>query len=226
MKKCFLLFFTIAFASFAFSQKTKGRVSYDVYISSDDPQTSAYIENMEGSTLELYFGEQKVRSEMYMGDFMTTTSISHEGLDTTLTLLDGMMGKIAMKTTLEDLDDEQRLAFTERNVDLIDETKEIMGYTCKKAIVTTADENEAIVWYTPELLPDFRNGIYLYDEVPGVPLEMTSTWGNMDMKMVAFEYSKKLKKPEKLFSMEIPKGFTLRTSEEMKEMRQKAGGGN
>tara|TARA_R100000951_G_C2559380_1_gene155094 strand:- start:205 stop:678 length:474 start_codon:yes stop_codon:yes gene_type:complete len=157
---------------------------------------------------------------------MSTTNVSIDGNDTTLTLLDGMMGKIAMKTTLEDLDDEQRLAYTERDVELVEgETKEIMGYTCKKAIVTTADEKEHIVWYTEELAPTYREGMYLYDEIPGVPLEMTASWGNMDMKMVAFDFSKKLKKPEKLFSMEIPKGFTLRTQEEMKQMRR-GGGGN
>lgn len=226
MKKIALAFAFFTLIGTISAQKTKGRVSYDVFVSSDDPQTSAYVENMEGSVLELYFGEGKVRTEMYMGDLMSTISISIDGNDTTLTLLDGMMGKIAMKTTLEDLDDEQRLAYTERDVELVEgETKEVMGYNCKKAIVTTADENEAIVWYTEDLVPAYRGGMYLYDEIPGVPLEMSSAWGKMDMKMVAFDYSKKLKKPEKLFNMEIPKGFTLRTQEEMKEMRR-GGGGN
>lgn len=226
MKKIALAFAFFTLIGTISAQKTKGRVSYDVFVSSDDPQTSAYAENMEGSVLELYFGEGKVRTEMYLGDLMSTTSISIDGNDTTLTLLDGMMGKIAMKTTLEDLDDEQRLAYTERDVELIEgETKDVMGYNCKKAIITTADENEAIVWYTEDLVPAYRGGMYLYDEIPGVPLEMSSAWGKMDMKMVAFDYSKKLKKPEKLFNMEVPKGFTLRTQEEMKEMRR-GGGGN
>lgn len=226
MKKFAFAFILFALVGSVCAQKTKGRVSYDVYMSSDDPQTSAYVDNMEGSVLEIYFGEGKVRTEMYMGDFMSTTSISAEGEDTTLTLLDGMMGKIAMKTTLDDLDDEQRLAYTERNVELIEgETKEIMGYTCKKAIVTTADEQESVVWYTEELVPDYRGGMYLYDEIPGFPLEMSTSWGKMNMKMVAFDYSKKLKKPEELFSMEIPKGYTLRTQEEMQQMRR-GGGGN
>lgn len=226
MKNILFVLTSLLIVNTAFAQKTKGRVSYDVFMSSDDPQTAAYVENMEGSTMELYFGLGKVRAEMYMGDFMSTTTISREDNDTTLTLLDGMMGKIAMKNTLEDLEDEQRLAYTERDVELIEgETKEVMGYNCKKAIVTTADEKEAIVWYTEDLLPTFRGGSYMYEEIPGVPLEMSSSWGKMDMKMVAFDYSKKLKKPEKLFSMEVPKGFTLRTNEEMKQMRR-GGDGN
>lgn len=225
MKNYILVVFAFLLIGNTLAQKTKGRVSYDVFMSSDDPQTSSYIENMEGSTLEIYFGEGKVRTEMYMGDFMSTISISSEDNDTTLTLLDGMMGKIAMKNTLEDLDDEQRLAYTERNIELIDgDTKEVMGYTCKKAIITTADENEAIVWYTEELLPSYRGGMYLFEEIPGVPLEMSSSRGKMDMKMVAFDYSKKLKKPEKLFNTEIPKGYTLKTQEEIKEMRRSGGG--
>lgn len=224
MKKIVFAFVITVFAGGLLAQKTKGQVSYDVFITTDDPQASAYVDNMKGSILELYFGEGKVRTEMYMGDMMSTTSISIDGNDTTLTLLDGMMGKIAMKTTLDDLDDEQRLAYTERDVELVEgESKEIAGYTCKKAIITTADENEAVVWYTEELVPAYRGGMYLFDEIPGVPLEMTSSWGKMDMKFVAFDYSKKLKKPEQLFSMEIPKGFTLRTAEEMKQMR--GGGG-
>jgi len=137
-----------------------------------------------------------------------------------LTLLDGMMGKIAMKTTENDLDDEQKLAMSERQVDLVEGAKEIMGYSCKKAIVTTTDGKESIIWYTPEIVPSYREGQFLVNDIPGLPLEMTASWGNMNITCVAFEFSKKLKKPEKLFDTTIPDGFTLRTSEEMKQMRR------
>lgn len=203
-----------------FGQKTKGQVSYDIIVSSDDPQTSAYVDQMEGSVLELYFDNNNIRSDMYLGEIMTTTNISHKGADTTLTLLDGMMGKIAMKTTEEDMDDEQRLAMTERRIDLVEGTKQIMGYTCKKALITGADDNESVVWYTDEIVPSYREGTYLFEEIPGVLLSMESQWGKMNMTMVAFEYKKKIKKADKLFSLEVPKGYTLRSVEEMKAMRQ------
>lgn len=220
MHKLLFLITVVFFSVSLFAQKKKGRVSYDVVMTSDDPQTSGYVSQMENSTLELYFADNKIRSEMYMGDYMTNINIVHKGKDTSLMLLDGMMGKLAMKNTLDDLEDEQRLALTERDVDLIDEEKEIMGYTCKKAIVTTPDENESIIWYTTEIVPDFRSGQYLLEDIPGTPLEMESSWGNIDMKFTAFEYKKRIRKPEKLFSMEIPRGYTLRTAEEMKEMRR------
>lgn len=223
MRNIVLLLFFFYFGLTLLSQTTKGRMSYDMIMTSDDPQTSAYISNMEGSTMELYFGQNKIRSEMYLGDFMTIVSIAHKSKDTTLSLTDGMMGKIATKSTLDDMEDEERLAITERRIDLMDETKEIMGYTCKKAIITTPDDNESIVWYTPEIVPEYRSGQFLYEEIPGVPMMMTSTWGKMDIVMKAFEFKKKLKKPDKLFSMEIPKGYTIMTPKEVKEMRTQRG---
>jgi GLPGLI family protein len=219
MKKIFF-FAAIALSLSSAAQISQGRASYDLVFSSDDPQTSAYVSQMEGSTLEIYFFGDKTRSEMNMGEFMTTINIMEKGQDTSLTLLDGMMGKIAMKTTENDLEDEQKLAMSERRVDLVEGTKEIMGYACKKAIVTTTDGNESVIWYTPEILPIHREGQFLIDEIPGLPLEMTANWGNMNITCVAFEFSKKLKKPEKLFDTTIPDGFTLRTSEEMKQMRR------
>lgn len=219
MKKTFF-FAALALSFGSAAQISQGRASYDLVFSSDDPQTSAYVSQMQGSTLEIYFFGDKTRSEMSMGEFMTTINIMEKGRDTSLTLIDGMMGKIAMKTTENELEDEQKLAMSERRVDLVEGTKEIMGYTCKKALVTTTDGNESVIWYTPEILPTHREGQFLIDEIPGLPLEMTANWGNMNMTCVAFEFSKKLKKPEQLFDTAIPDGFTLRTSEEMKQMRR------
>jgi GLPGLI family protein len=203
-----------------YAQINQGRASYDLKFSSDDPQTSAYISQMQGSTLEIYFMGDKSRTEMYMGEFMTNITLMEKGKDTVITLIDGMMGKIAMKTTENDLDDEQRLAMSERKIELVNETKEIMGYSCKKAIITTTDGNESIVWYTPEIVPQYRAGQYLYEEIPGLPLEMSANWGNMSINCVAFEFNKKIKKPEKLFVSSVPDGYTIRTAEEMKQMRR------
>ena len=217
MKATFTLLF-IAVGYYITGQVTQGQVSYDLFFKSDDPQTSAYMSNMEGSTLEIYFIGDKLRTEMVMGEFMTQITIQEKGQDTTLSLIDGMMGKIATKMTENDLDDEQKLALAERQIALVDGSKEIIGYSCKKAIITDADGNESVIWYTPEILPNFRKGQYLTEEIPGMPLEMHSNWGKMEITSVAFEFSKKIKKPEKLFDQSVPQGYTLRSAEEMKKM--------
>lgn len=220
MKNKFLIIASILLlANISWSQDTKGFIAYDVYVSSDDPSSSQWIDKMENSMLEMRFVEGKIRTDLFMGDFMTQSSISQKGQDTSLVLLDGMMGKIAMKVTEEDMDEKQKETYEVKNVELTDETKEVMGYTCKKAILTRVDDSELVVWYTDEIVPDFREGQYLYEEIPGVPLEMTSSWGKMDMKIVAYKFKAKVKKADEKFSLNVPDGFTLKTPEEMKQMR-------
>lgn len=226
MKTKILLLVTFAlYSTLSFSQATTGKVSYDVYVSSENPQMAAYISQMENSLLETYFTANKLRSDLFIGDVSTTTTVSIKGQDSTLMLLDNMMtGKLAMKATESDLDDEQREAFEVTGVEFIDgETKEIMGYSCKKAIVSTANGAESEVWYTEEIVPPYRKGQFLYKEIPGMPLEMYSTFGSMNLKMVAFDFKEKInKKSEKtLFSFDIPKGYTFKTAAEMKQFKVK-----
>lgn len=216
--KAFLIGAMVLFSVISFAQDTKGIVKYDVYISSDDPAMSGYIDQMDNSILEVYFSGDKLRTNFFMGEMMTTMTISIKDQDTSVVLLDGMMGKIAMKVTENDLDDERRMAMEKKQVELIDgETKEVMGYTCKKAIITGADDQESVVWYTEEIVPSYREGEYLHEKIPGLPLEMYSNRGKMNFKIVAFEFKAKLKKEDEIFSLEVPEGFTVKTVEEMKK---------
>jgi len=201
----------------AFSQATKGKVTYDVFVSSDDPAMSAYVDQMDNSLLEIFFSDGKTRTNFFMGEMMTTMTTNIKGQDTSLVLIDGMMGKIAMKVTDADIDDERRMAQEKREIELVDESKKVMGYTCKKAIITEAGGEESVVWYTDEILPSHREGDYLHKEIPGLPLEMYSTRGKMEFKMEAFEFKGKLKKEAEIFSLEIPAGYTLKSMDEMKQ---------
>src|SRR5690606_38120181 len=120
MKLKSILSLTVMIVSFTlFSQVNKGKISYDIYFSSDDPNTSAFAERMEGSVLEITFMGEMLRSDMYAGEMMTTSTVSHKNKDTSLILLDGMMGKIAMKVTDDDMDEEKRLAFENRQIELV-----------------------------------------------------------------------------------------------------------
>lgn len=214
-----VLGFLFCFVSlFSFAQQ--GHVSYDVIINSDDPKTAPYLSQMEGSTMEMYFNPNFIRSEMYMGEFMTTTTFHERNNDSTLVLLDAMFGKVAMKSTFDDLPDEQQLAYVQLKVDVIEgEKMNIIGFECKKAVVTSADNTETIVWFTESVVPDFRTGQYLFEGIKGLPLLIETKMGNMNLTYKAFEFNKKIKKPSKLFDMSIPKGFEQKTPEEMKQMR-------
>lgn len=223
-EKMFLTAMMAFLAVAVFSQITTGKVSYDVYLSSDNPQMSAYIEQMESSLMEIFFDGGKTRNDFFMGEMSTTHTISIQGEDTTLVLMDNMyLGKVALKVTENEEDESGEYSFKVKSVELIDgETKEVAGYQCKKAVVTYDNDFSTEVWYTEEIKPEHRVGQYLFEEIPGMPLEMTGKNFGMDMKIVAYEVSNKLSKRQinSLFSLEIPKGYTLKTVEELRQFGQ------
>lgn len=219
MKNIFLIV-TLLIGLTTVAQKTKGRVFFDVEITSDNPQMQMALPQMEGSALEVAFAPGKTKAIFDMGSFITQTTITDKDSENALVLMDGMMGKIAMQPKESDLTEEEK-KLTEREVELIDETKEIIGFTCKKAKVTSSEGVVTIVWYAPDLMPDYRKGnMYMMEEIPGLPLEFTFVQGPMTMKCTAYEFTKKIKKIEKYFSMEIPKGYELKTVEEVKQMQK------
>lgn len=202
-----------------FAQKVQGRVFYDIEISSENPQMQAMLPQMQGSALEISFMPGATKAIFDMGGMMTSTTITNIESESSLVLMDGMMGKIAMQPQMSDLtEDEKKL--TDRSVELVDGTKEVIGFNCKKAIVTNNEGVETIVWYATELMPDYRaDNMYMMEEIPGLPLEFTFVQGPMTMKCTAYEFAKKIKNVEEFFSMEIPKGYTVKTTEEMRKMQ-------
>lgn len=53
----------------------------------------------------------------------------------------------------------------------INETKTILGYQCKKAILTTKDSNSTVLYYATAITPSVKEFEYQFKEVPGLVLE-------------------------------------------------------
>ena len=237
MKNLFLLFsFVLCAFTSLFAQDTEGHVVYTIELSSDDPQMQMAIPMFSGSTMEMYFSDNNSRTELSMGTFITTTIITDIKKDKMLMLMSGMMGQMAIpgvlsemkekaeKTNARDPQDdniETEDAEDEYEIEFTDETKEIQGYTCKKAIVSSADGVEMIYWYTEEIqfAKDGQN--YFNKDVPGFPMEFETFNSGMKMKMTVTKYSKSLDKDaSELFDFTIPDGYKEMTMEELEKMGQ------
>ena len=131
--------------------------------------------------------------------------------------MDGMMGKYASKMELSDLEGSQNTE-EELDVELVDETKEVAGFTCKKAIIYDAAGNENIFWYTEEIKAPENGGKYFKEGIPGMALEFSVVNPQFTMTFSATEFSKKVKNPKEKFSMEIPEGFTEKSFEDLQKM--------
>lgn len=229
MKKI-LLTLTFAMSLFAnlFAQNSKGHVIYDVEVSSDDPQMEQIIPMLAGSTFEMYFTDNNSLTNLNIGSFMTTSIITDIKEDKVLLLMSGMMGKMAIQDTISNFEkdsegevESEESEEVEYEIEFTNETKEIQGFECKKAILTNENGMELIYWYTEEIQFSKDGQKYFNKDVPGFPMEFETFNGGMKLTMTVKEYSDTFDKEEKvLFDLTIPEGYTEMTADELVKMGQ------
>ncbi len=203
------------------AQVTEGNVKYSIEMSSTNPELEMQLAMMQGSTFELSFKDDLTRSEMNMGTIMKIVTITNAKSDGALMLMSGMMGNTAVKLSAEDLKKNTEES-PEADVTLTDETKEIQGFSCKKAVVTDEEGTESVVWYTEEITVNKLGQNYLNNKVPGFPLEFEMNQGEMKMSMTSTDFNKKLdkKKAKTMFDTTIPEGYTEMSPEQLSGMGQ------
>ena len=216
MKGLFFAFLTLVAFSLR-AQLTEGHVAYTIDCVSDNPDMQMAVIMLQGSTMEIYFNEGLTRSEMKMGTMMSISTLTNEKTGDFLMLMSGMVGKNAILTTLDDINKE-KAETPEMEVTLVDETKTIMGYVCKKAIMTSEDGLESVFWYTEEIKVASKGQSYLNEKVPGFPLEYEINNAGLKMVLTVTEIEKKIKKAGDLFDFKIPEGYKLMTMEQLKGM--------
>jgi GLPGLI family protein len=219
MKKMKTLILMIAFPLTAlFAQMDEGHILYDLKMESSDPEVEAQLSMVAGSTMEIFFKEENVRLEMSIGTFQKTTTITNMEEGKTVSLIDGMMGKYA--TVIEIKEDEAEVTEEEGEIEieLVEgETKEVAGYTCKKAIIIDEDGNESVFWYTEEIKTLKNGGAMINNQIPGMPLEFSVVNPQITMVMTAREVNNKLKKSKQLFSTDIPEGYDVKELDELQD---------
>lgn len=180
-----------------------------------DPQMAA----MMPKTMKVKIRDANSRMEMSMGMGSNITIFNSE-TKTGATLMDMMGQKMGMKITPEDL--EKEIAENPQvTVTIVDETKEIAGYECQKAILRIKEKNsdketEVAVFYTDKLGSggiNYNNP--MFKDIQGVMLEYTVKEGKIEMTFTAVSVEKgKVADSE----FEIPEGYNLMTAEEFKSM--------
>lgn len=203
------------------AQVTEGSVKYSIDMSSTNPEMEMQLAMMQGSTFELSFKDDLTRSEMNMGTIMKIVTITNSESEGGLMLMSGMMGNTAVKLNPEDMKD-SKVEASETEVTFTDETKEIQGFKCKKAVVTDEEGTESIIWYSEEISVNKLGQSYLNKDVPGFPLEFELNQGEMKMTMTSTEFNKKLDKKavKTMFDTTIPEGYTEMSPDDLKGMGQ------
>jgi GLPGLI family protein len=209
--------FALAFSSSATAKDFKGIITYKIsYSGTDlDDQTKAMLPKMMIYKIK----NNLARTEMDMAGMGKQVQIINGDEKVVYTLMDIMGQKMVIKMTEEEINKEINKQ-PEFNVQKYDETKEIAGYECKKAVISSEDESgnktSFIVYYTEELggsALNFDNP--MFKNINGVLMEFELDQGPTKMKLEAVSV-KKENVPDSEF--EVPEGYQELTKEQMQNM--------
>lgn len=212
----FTLFFLFTFSVVA--QTTEGHVSYTITSSTNNPDMQMVIGMMDGSKMDIYFTPEATRTDVKMGLMMSVISITNLKTKDILSLMDGMGSKFATKNTITNMTENADSSKVE--ITYTEETKTILDFPCKKAIVKGADGVETFFWFTEDIKINVEGQNYFNSKVPGFPMEFEINNNGLTMKFTATTIEKELPKKTKstLFDMTVPEGYELKTTDELMQM--------
>lgn len=219
MKKVLLALFAVSIATLTFAslpKEFKGTITYKITYEGDEinEQMLTYLPK----TMMTYFRDKLTRTDLIMG--MGKTIKIKDGEDKSVVSLFDMMGqKVGFTSDYEEIKESMKDE-PDSEIEIRNETKEILGYECKRAVIKVEGPGGKTVrmnaWFTEELgdnsnyfdTPEFRDikGIMLQFEMHAPQFNMIFTAADIDTKKV----SKK--------QFEIPEGYEMRSKEEIEAM--------
>ncbi len=187
--------------------KWTGKIKYT--LDYDLPEAYESQRAMLATEMTCYIGKGFTRVEQTstIGDQITINNIS---TGVTTVLMDLMGKKIAIST--EDVEDADKV---EPQIEYLDETKEIAGYSCKKAVYTIMKEGQETVFevfYTEDLPAEANTQ---FKGIEGFPMEYVIEAQGMVITYSAIEVVEE--KVNKSLG-EVPSGYEQMTYQEFMEM--------
>lgn len=208
----------IALPTFA-QKKFEGTVVYGLEYQDLPPEMAAMSAMLPDEMTTMIKGE-KSRVEQSLGMGMSQVTITDSKKENGTLLMDMMGKKMAVEMSKKELEDLNKKGGKDKKPEFkyLDETKEIAGYKCKKAIAVIEGAGEMVVYYTEELPAGVSKH---YEGLNGFPLEYTIDAGQFKMKVTAKSVKKESLGAD-LFV--IPDGYEKMTLADFQKMMGGMGG--
>lgn len=213
MKNLIAVFVAVAVALPTLAQKKfEGTVTYSLEYQ-DLPAEMAMMEAMLPDEMTTQIKGDKTRIEQSLGMGMSQVTIMDTKKESGVLLMDMMGQKMAVEMSKEEAEKMNKKSADAEKPEFkyLDETKEIAGYKCKKAIATVKGQGEMTVFYTDELPSGMSKH---YEGLKGFPLEYTIDAGQFKLKMTAKTVKKETLGAD-LFN--IPDGYQKMTFAEFEK---------
>ncbi len=215
---CVPIFIGVIISTSSYAQEKakafEGTITYGVSVESEElkPEYKARVPN----ELKMTFKGTKSRVEQISPAGSTIILADAETMESTILFNHIMVKKMAVKSSKEDME-KALTELPEMKINILDETKEIIGYKCKKAEIVQG-ENTLIVYYTDALEVSNPNWSNQFKDIKGVMLEYTQFTGGMTMKYTAKSVEKQ-NVNDSVFT--IPDDYKVMTNEEFRSMFKK-----
>lgn len=188
MKSVFIYLVLICCGTNVTAQKilSEGTIVYDITVQtgSKEPQLA---DMFDGVTTTIFLKGPQSRTEM-ISPLGSTISILDARAGTGVVLKEYGNQKLLISMNKPDWADMNKkytgITFTTQN-----ETKEIQGYKCQKAIAKLKDGSTFTVYYATDLVSENKDYDYQFKTLPGLPLEYESSVGNLKVKYTASKIS-------------------------------------
>jgi len=166
--------------------------------------------------MTLKFKDNKTIGELSSMGIFTTSIIAYPDNKEVAQLVKIMSKRYVLmldSTEVKDLYSE----LPEMTIHFVDETKEIAGYTCKKATITFKNniKEEFSVYYTNDIKIENSNWCTPFHEIDGVLLEYQVRKYNIEMRLTAKNVIKSVIDDSEF---EIPPDYNRITQEEMSDI--------
>ncbi len=215
MKYILSIFFVCLFAV-AQAQMKQGVITYTMTYSSDDPEMQMAFGMMENSTMTTYFMPNLSKVEINMGIMMQLETVVNSKKNKALMLMSGMGMNYAIQGKATEFAELNSKSEVTKQVTLMDEAKQIMGYNCKKAIINSSDGKMVEVWYTDEISAKVEGQQYYDTQIPGFSMEVNTSANGINISIAVSGISEEVSKND--FKMSIPEGYEKKTLKDLENM--------
>jgi len=201
-----------------YAQIEEGYMKYAIVYSGETPEMEMAANMMQNSTMELYFEKSRTKVIMQMPGMYSLSTIVDQGDNKVLMTIDipMMQQKKFISTTLDKLEEVQKQSEQSKpKVELFNETKDIMGYSCKKAVVENGG-NIVTYWYTEDIKVNNAGQENFDIGIPGHPMEFETSAEGIKINFKVAELEKEIKKDANtVFNTADPAGYEQTTFEEL-----------
>ncbi len=186
MKKPLLTLFCFCMLYNIFSQQQKiiGDCTIIYTVSNADNNVKS---NFEGAEKRIYIRGKQIRIDLNSNTFNQTIFYNDNTGEATVLKSIGESKYISTYTTADW--QKQNAVYNNIKLSFTNNTKKILNYNCKEALIQLTNGSSYIVYYTPDLLPLVTENTFEFKNIPGLILQYQTNVRNEKIQYTASSIS-------------------------------------